>query len=103
MIACAVCLHAVTTAAERAERAGRHAHTFANPHGFVFHVACFTSAPGCRTAGDPSAAFSWFPGYAWQVAECRGCGEHLGWLFRSEAGRFHALITSRLAEAGERT
>ena len=42
--------------------------------------------------------FSWFPGYAWMVGVCRGCGEHLGWLFVSADSRFHGLIADRLAE-----
>ena len=78
---------------------GGHSHTFANPHGFLFHApACFAVAPGCDVISDATAEYSWFPGYAWQVAVCRGCGTHLGWLFRSTDSRFHALIVDRLAE-----
>ena len=98
VLVCAECLHAVTSTTARIEMSGRHAHTFANPHGFVFHIGCFAVAPGCATGSDPSNEFSWFPGYAWQVAVCRGCGTHLGWLFRSGDSRFHGLIVDRLAE-----
>ena len=98
---CAGCLHAITTTDARIEMSGGHAHTFANPHGFVFQIGCFAVAPGCDEASAPSTEFSWFPGYAWQVALCRGCGAHLGWLFRSGDSRFHALIVDRLAQADE--
>jgi hypothetical protein len=99
VLVCASCLHAITTAGASIEMAGSHAHTFANPHGFVFHIRCFAVAPGCAAASEPSTYFSWFAGYAWKIAVCRGCGEHLGWLFLSDDSRFHGLIADRLAEA----
>ena len=98
VLVCAGCLHAITTASNRIEVSGSHAHTFSNPHGFVFHIGCFAAAPGCDARSDPSWEFSWFPGYSWQVAVCRGCGEHLGWLFAGGNARFHGLIVDRLAE-----
>jgi hypothetical protein len=98
VLACARCLHTVTTTGARIEISGHHAHTFANPHGFVFHIGCFALAPGCAAVGEPTTEFTWFPGFAWQIATCRGCREHLGWLFRSAEGRFHGLIMDRLVE-----
>jgi len=100
VIACGACGQPVTSTAARIDRAGSHAHTFANPHGIVFHIGCFDRAPGCTTASAPETLFSWFPGHAWQVAACRGCSAHLGWLF-SGPDRFHGLILDRLVEAGE--
>ncbi|VDP58222.1 unnamed protein product [Heligmosomoides polygyrus] len=32
---------------------------------------------------QPCAKFSWFPGYKWQIIECRFCMDHLGWEFTS--------------------
>lgn len=29
----------------------------------------------------PTAEDSWFPGYAWTIAYCSRCYQHLGWLF----------------------
>lgn len=31
--------------------------------------------------GLPCTQFSWFPGYAWQIAACSQCHGHLGWKF----------------------
>jgi hypothetical protein len=98
LLVCAACGRRITSPSARTARSGRHAHTFANPHGFVFHIGCFTTAPGCRAASGPSTDFAWFPGFAWQVAVCRGCGEHLGWLFRSAEEAFCGLILDRLVE-----
>lgn len=98
VLVCTECLHAITTSGARIEMSGSHAHTFSNPHGFVFHIGCFAVAPGCDAASESSTYFSWFPGYAWQIAVCRGCGSHLGWLFLSADSRFHGLIVDRLAE-----
>jgi hypothetical protein len=101
VLVCAECLQAVTTRAAQIEMSGSHAHTFANPHGLVFRIGCFAVAPGCQEASEASTEFTWFPGYAWQVATCRGCAGHLGWLFRSTDSRFHGLILDRLAEMDE--
>jgi hypothetical protein len=97
-LVCAACLQAVTTTSARIEMAGGHAHTFSNPHGIVFHIGCFAVAPGCVVASEPSTQHSWFPPYAWQIAVCRGCAGHLGWLFHAGDSRFHGLILDRLTE-----
>jgi hypothetical protein len=82
--------------------AGTHAHTFTNPHGIRFHIGCFADAPGCVASGEPTTYWSWFPGYAWQVENCRSCREHLGWLFEApDRPAFHGLILDRLREASE--
>jgi hypothetical protein len=101
VLACASCRRPITTTADRIEVAGQHSHSFANPHGFSYHIGCFAQASGCRTAGPPTTYWTWFPPYAWQVENCGACGEHLGWLFRSEADRFHGLILDRLVELDE--
>jgi len=93
---CAVCEHRITDGAFRTARNGAHEHTFVNPHGIVHHIGCFVAAPGCSLRGDPQSAFSWFPGWSWQIAVCHQCNTHLGWIFRCAGERFHGLVLAAL-------
>lgn len=93
---CVVCDHRISEAAYRTERAGAHAHTFVNPHGIAFEIGCFVAAPGCVHVGDTETAFSWFPGWSWQIAVCARCRTHLGWIFRLAGEQFHGLILDAL-------
>ncbi len=101
LLACATCRHEATSHDARIEVSGGHEHTFANPHGFLFRIGCFSRAT-CVAAGPAIAEWSWFPPHTWQVAHCRTCGAHLGWLFRAEGSLFHGLILDRLIEIEER-
>ena len=94
-IYCHLCNHLITDHAHRTERDGSFMHQRTNPSGFVFEFGCFIEAEGCGVVGHAEAEHSWFSGYLWQVAVCRGCGEHMGWLFRGDA-RFYGLILDRL-------
>jgi hypothetical protein len=96
LLRCAGCGTAIADLAHRIEIAGAHRHVFVNPHGHVFDVGCFASAD-VRPIGPASDFFSWFPGYAWRVAICNGCGAHLGWTYGERAG-FVGLILPRLVE-----
>jgi hypothetical protein len=73
-----------------------------NPAGVAFELCRYRQAPGVLVVGTPSREFSWYPGCAWQVASCRGCGVHLGWWF-SGASDFFGLIVDRLIPAAEET
>jgi hypothetical protein len=96
-ILCRGCRIPVTRASERRQVEGAHLHTFANPSGIVFEIGCFHSAPGCQYVGPASDEFTWFRGYQWRIAVCRGCLNHLGWAFTSVGGDgFHGLIVDRL-------
>lgn len=95
---CFLCGHLITWTSARSTIEGAHEHVRENPSGLVFRIGCFGEAPGCTTVGDPSEYYPWFPGYAWQIAVCRGCRAHLGWLFRSEGDVFFGLILDRLAK-----
>jgi hypothetical protein len=97
-IVCARCGAQLTDASQRIAVLGQHQHTFFNPAGVVFHIACFASVPGCRGLGPFSDQFTWFPGHRWQIALCAGCGEHLGWHFEGGA-TFTSLIEARIREA----
>jgi len=97
-IRCAACDHRITDVAYRIEMAGAHEHTFVNPHGFVHHIGCYAAASGCSYLGPTESAFSWFPGWSWQIAACASCRAHLGWIYRNAGEQFHGLIVAALRE-----
>jgi len=78
---------------------GAHEHTFVNPGGFVHRIACFNAAPGCVYLGPTESAFSWFPGWSWQVAACARCRAHVGWIYRNAGEQFHGLIVTAIRRA----
>jgi hypothetical protein len=93
---CAACGHEIATRRDAIEMSGAHEHTFVNPSGVVFHVACFRDAAGCVEVGDEEATFTWFPGWTWQIAICGQCRAHLGWKFRLAPDAFWGLIRTKL-------
>ncbi len=96
VLRCAACEHPVTRPRHRVARQGAHQHTFVNPAGVVFEVACFAEAEGALALGAPTRHFTWFAAYAWRYAHCGGCGAHLGWRFEGPEP-FWGLIRPRLA------
>jgi hypothetical protein len=98
-LVCAACDRPITDDDHRVERGGAHRHTFVNPGGFAYEISCFGVATGCSYRGTPEHAFSWFPGFSWQLAACGHCGAHLGWLFRAPDETFHGFIDGRLKPA----
>ena len=100
VIVCRECRNHITDESQRLSVEGANRHTFANPHGHVYDIACFASATGCHRAGPPSGEFTWFKGFSWQVVICAGCMAHLGWFFISSGGRhFFGLIIDRLVSS----
>jgi hypothetical protein len=96
-IRCAKCLNSIARQADEIIIGGSHRHTFANPHGILFEIACFSFADGCGTLGPSTGEFTWFKGYAWKVAVCGKCLSHLGWQYTSSGkGSFFGLIIDRL-------
>lgn len=94
-LCCHLCRHGITDRESALAVNGRQVHVRTNPAGVTFEFGCYDQAPGCSAVGTPTTGHSWFPGYAWQLAVCGGCGEHLGWRFRGEGG-FFGLILERL-------
>jgi len=94
-IRCAVCSAVITHHNQALQINNRHEHTFFNPAGITFELRCFRQAPGGSPHGEPSAEFTWFPGYRWQIVLCATCRTHLGWLFTGTQS-FFGLITNRL-------
>lgn len=52
------------------------------------------------SVGEPTAEFSWFPGYLWTIGTCKVCGEHLGWIFHTADLDivFQTIIVTKLRE-----
>lgn len=99
---CAACHHKITQANYKISVQGKDEYTFFNPGGILFHIGCFQKAAGCIVQGVPTTEFSWFPGFAWQIAYCSACREHLGWLFLRGMGEyFFGLILVRLRSGSE--
>lgn len=102
-LCCAACRHPITRERDRIFVQGTHEHTYANPHGISYHIGCFAEASGCAHHGPATDAWSWFPGYRWQIAVCGGCGAHLGWRYTGGDAVFHGLILRCLVtETGHR-
>ena len=98
-LCCKICGQAITHERDRIEICGAHAHTFYNPHGLKFYIGCFQDVSGCVEIGVSTLEFTWFPGYAWRIALCGSCHEHLGWEYHSDnGGRFHGLILTKLSK-----
>jgi hypothetical protein len=103
-VRCAACGARVTREAARMTMNGASEHSFMNPSGIRFVVACYASAPGCVPEGERSTVWTWFPGYAWQIELCRSCGVHLGWSFHGTPSSdfslsFYGLVTSRVTRS----
>ncbi len=99
-LCCGACSHPITRKRAGISMQGAHEHQFTNPHGLTFRVGCYGEAPGCRPIGEATDEHTWFSGYAWRVAICGSCRQHLGWSFHGlDRGRFFALIVDRLASA----
>lgn len=96
VVVCAVCEHPITDEECRMEMNGAHEHVFVNPAGFQYVIGCWSAAPGCAHLGSPETAFSWFPGWTWQIAACARCRAHLGWVYRNADQQFHGLIADRV-------
>jgi len=93
---CRACRHRVTTPAAAITRNGAHRHRFVNPAGMAFAIACYSDAPGTLTVGTATAEATWFAGYLWRFAVCRGCDAHLGWHYQGGSTPFFGLIHDRL-------
>lgn len=98
-LVCAACRRRITDDDHRIAVAGAHEYTFVNPGGFVHRLGCFGVATGLSFFGATETAFSWFPGFSWQLAHCATCATHLGWIYRCAGDSFHGLLLARLVPA----
>ena len=93
---CVRCDHRITDRSYRCEQGGAHEHVFVNAAGYTYTIGCFVAAPGCGHRGPSEEAFTWFPGWAWQIAVCGSCNAHVGWIYRLAGSQFHGLILAAL-------
>ncbi|MBZ0237603.1 MAG: hypothetical protein K8M05_35130 [Deltaproteobacteria bacterium] len=93
---CRTCRSRITHEDHRVEVNGAHEHTFVNPGGFVHRIGCFAVATHLGQIGRPETAFSWFPGFSWQIVVCKTCRTHLGWIYRCAGDRFTGLLLDEL-------
>ena len=96
IIVCAFCNYPITDPSKQIIIHHTFRHIFANPHGYVFEIGCFSDAMGCRPVSNPSTDFSWFMGYSWQTCICSQCSTHIGWYFSSKSNHFWGLILEKL-------
>lgn len=57
---------------------------YCNPAGYIHETLTVHKTIDeevLRIVDRPSSEFSWFPGYAWQIAVCGVCSAHIGWKF----------------------
>lgn len=96
-VRCAYCKTVVTYQGNAESHSGQHVHSFVNPGGYEFTIACYRKA-WCKVMGLPMLEWSWFSGYTWQYALCHQCQEHLGWFYYSASERvsFYGLILDRI-------
>ncbi|CAN7116312.1 unnamed protein product [Brassica rapa subsp. narinosa] len=76
---------------------------YVNPHGYVHEVMTFYKANDVALRGRPVLKDSWFPGYAWTIANCATCETQLGWLFTAankklKPSSFWAVRSSQVAD-----
>jgi len=102
IIICASCFNHITDPGRQIIVNNSFHHTFANPHGYVFEIGCFSTARGCRPGSISSNEFSWFVGYSWKIGVCHYCSTHLGWIFSPDTNglkgtsNFFGLILEKL-------
>lgn len=93
---CAACGKEVAADRDRIPLEGSPTRSFVNPAGIEYVIAGFREAHGCAAQSERSPYWSWFAGFAWQIAACAGCAAHLGWRFTSASEAFYGLILDRL-------
>eukprot|EP00249_Psilotum_nudum_P021742 c28226_g1_i3 orf=384-2126(-) len=76
---------------------------YVNKYGYVHETLTLCRARGLILQGRPDTQHSWFPGYAWTIADCSVCESHMGWLFTAVTKNmrpkaFWGMRRSQLAE-----
>ena len=95
---CAWCHNRVASEKDRFPYNGKDEFSFSNPEGMRFAIITFSRTLGCREAGEPTLAHTWFPGHVWSYCQCDCCRQHLGWYYAGQH-QFAGLIKARIVRA----
>ena len=62
---------------------------FVNANGYVHDLITVRGVHDVKLYGSPQKEFSWFDGYAWTIAHCAYCLNHIGWRFTAVDADLH--------------
>ncbi|MFO0727546.1 MAG: cereblon family protein [Myxococcota bacterium] len=75
---------------------------FPNPLGMLREIITVRAAWGLEIHGPPTTEFTWFEGYAWEIALCASCRTQVGWRYQavqaSALPEFFGLLTRAVVE-----
>ena len=80
---CVACEGLITHSDRLIHIGGTNRHLFTNPAGVECDFFTFNACQGAMALGQPTKEHTWFAGYAWRMAFCRLCGQHLGWHYEA--------------------
>jgi hypothetical protein len=98
---CSACGSQVSRSDHLISLGGMNRHVFINPAGVECDFQTFISCPGAVAFGEATDEHTWFTGYAWRMAFCRQCGQHLGWYYQGmsrtrKPSEFWGILVSRV-------
>jgi cereblon len=78
--------------------------SYVNPGGYVHQTLTLYKVTNLSIVSRPVTQDSWFPGYAWSIAQCSRCHGHMGWRFTaSQRGlcpsKFYGITRSAIKPA----
>ncbi len=97
-IVCKNCGNTITNSKSIIAINGNNRHTFINPSGLTYQIACFSSANGCVVFQESIIEHTWFENFSWSLCICSNCLLHLGWFYRKEEQTFFGLILDLLED-----
>lgn len=54
---------------------------YVNAYGHIHETLTVYKTKNLTLIGRQSTEYSWFPGYAWTIVQCKRCSSHIGWKF----------------------
>jgi len=75
---------------------------FANPAGHLREILTLSQAWQLHLDENVTSDFTWYAGYAWRIAYCGNCAQHLGWRFEAIGDQslqlFYGLLTKAIVQ-----